>query len=396
MGERAARSWDAFLDGQSRFDFSTVRIHADHGAAVSARALGAQAFTIGREIHFGAGRYNPDTAAGRALLGHELSHVVQQHEGRADSVQCKPGDPAPPPALIPTPAPAPGASPPPPPVPNTAAAVKQDAVKVGMAWGSLLGEYDVALSTLKEKRLGVSVWDRMTDAEKEKWGNDAKKQFDTLPTLTAPGRPEMVAAQDEGFEMGVVHGYSLAKFEAFLVKLGTNLAIMLFTGLAARGVRLPGFITQGLRNALPAALRNPATTKAEVEALVASVRLARGRVIYNVGGRAHPTEPPGAINVNPETMAEPIPNHVRCKGEDMDKLIPPGSGDEVFSRNLVGEIDWEKMARASKVVVKPGGTVTLSPYAGQAREVPLIRDAMMRAGFRDVKVVGDALVTGVR
>jgi hypothetical protein len=59
-------------------DFSGVRIHADEVANRESRALGAQAFAHGESINFAAGRYRPDTRAGRHLVFHELSHVAQQ------------------------------------------------------------------------------------------------------------------------------------------------------------------------------------------------------------------------------------------------------------------------------------------------------------------------------
>ena len=59
-------------------DFSRVRIHADGRAAESAQTVGAQAYTVGRDVVFGAGRYAPATAEGRQLLAHELVHVMQQ------------------------------------------------------------------------------------------------------------------------------------------------------------------------------------------------------------------------------------------------------------------------------------------------------------------------------
>lgn len=59
-------------------DFSDVRVHADAGAAASARAVGAQAYTVGSDIVFGDGRYRPETRDGARLLAHELAHVAQQ------------------------------------------------------------------------------------------------------------------------------------------------------------------------------------------------------------------------------------------------------------------------------------------------------------------------------
>lgn len=61
-------------------DFSRVRVHADAGAAGSARAIGAIAYTAGHHIVFGQGRFRPDAASGRRLIAHELAHVVQQSQ----------------------------------------------------------------------------------------------------------------------------------------------------------------------------------------------------------------------------------------------------------------------------------------------------------------------------
>jgi len=59
-------------------DFSRVRVHADASAAEAAHGVNAQAFTVGNDIVFGAGRYHPSTSQGKLLLAHELTHVVQQ------------------------------------------------------------------------------------------------------------------------------------------------------------------------------------------------------------------------------------------------------------------------------------------------------------------------------
>ena len=60
-------------------DFSSVRVHKDSNAVQMTRELNAQAFTYGRDIYFGAGRYNPSTLSGKRLLAHELTHVLQQN-----------------------------------------------------------------------------------------------------------------------------------------------------------------------------------------------------------------------------------------------------------------------------------------------------------------------------
>jgi hypothetical protein len=73
-------------------DFGDVRIHTGASAAASARAVNAIAYTVGRDIVFDEGRYAPQTNAGRHLLAHELTHVVQQSDA-APRLQRQDGHP---------------------------------------------------------------------------------------------------------------------------------------------------------------------------------------------------------------------------------------------------------------------------------------------------------------
>jgi hypothetical protein len=59
-------------------DFSAVRVHV----GPQAERIGAVAFTMGSDIYFAPGRFQPNTVQGQQLLGHELAHVVQQRQGR--------------------------------------------------------------------------------------------------------------------------------------------------------------------------------------------------------------------------------------------------------------------------------------------------------------------------
>ncbi|HEX7286438.1 MAG TPA: DUF4157 domain-containing protein [Candidatus Angelobacter sp.] len=68
----------AFMEPRFGWDFSKVRVHTDEKAAESARAVGARAYTVGQNVVFGAGEYAPGRGEGQRLLGHELTHVVQQ------------------------------------------------------------------------------------------------------------------------------------------------------------------------------------------------------------------------------------------------------------------------------------------------------------------------------
>ena len=70
----------AFADAWGE-DFSSVRIHSDASAALASDLLAAEAFTLGEDLYFAAGRFALQTEAGRALLAHELAHVVQLRNG---------------------------------------------------------------------------------------------------------------------------------------------------------------------------------------------------------------------------------------------------------------------------------------------------------------------------
>lgn len=70
----------AFMEPRFGYDFSGVRVHTDDRAAKSTNAVNAWAYTAGRNIVFGRGRYEPRTAEGQRLLAHELTHVVQQSQ----------------------------------------------------------------------------------------------------------------------------------------------------------------------------------------------------------------------------------------------------------------------------------------------------------------------------
>ncbi|WP_245806744.1 eCIS core domain-containing protein [Arenibacter amylolyticus] len=59
-------------------DFSKVKVHTDQNAFQMSRQLNARAFTSGSDIYFNQGQYNPQSSAGKHLLAHELTHVVQQ------------------------------------------------------------------------------------------------------------------------------------------------------------------------------------------------------------------------------------------------------------------------------------------------------------------------------
>ena len=72
-----------FMEGRFGHDFGDVRVHTDTMAAYTAQALGARAYTVGRNVVFAGGQFMPDSAAGQQLIAHELAHVIQQRAGAA-------------------------------------------------------------------------------------------------------------------------------------------------------------------------------------------------------------------------------------------------------------------------------------------------------------------------
>jgi hypothetical protein len=72
---------DAFRSSmESAFgaDFGAVRVHTGPAADELNRTMQARAFTVGRDIFFSKGSYQPGTTSGQRLLAHELTHTVQQ------------------------------------------------------------------------------------------------------------------------------------------------------------------------------------------------------------------------------------------------------------------------------------------------------------------------------
>ena len=72
------------------YDFSQVRVHTGTAAQQSAQNVNARAYTVGRDIVFGAGQFVPETHEGRRLIAHELTHLMQQSGG--DGIRVAPGN----------------------------------------------------------------------------------------------------------------------------------------------------------------------------------------------------------------------------------------------------------------------------------------------------------------
>lgn len=82
-GQPLPRSTRNEMESAFGADFGGARIHTNQQAGVAARDINASAFTVGQDIYFGEGQYQPDTKQGKHLLAHELTHTLQQANGRS-------------------------------------------------------------------------------------------------------------------------------------------------------------------------------------------------------------------------------------------------------------------------------------------------------------------------
>jgi Domain of unknown function (DUF4157) len=86
-GSSMDRPTQSFMESRFGTDFSHVKIHTGDDAVQMSRELNAQAFTVGSDIYFNSGKYNPSSDSGKHLLAHELTHTVQQGGATAGMVQ---------------------------------------------------------------------------------------------------------------------------------------------------------------------------------------------------------------------------------------------------------------------------------------------------------------------
>lgn len=85
-GRPLTREQRTYFEPRFGADFGQVRLHTDGSADSAARAVGALAYTRGYDIVFRKGEYRPESSAGRRLLAHELTHVVQQRGNGAGGI----------------------------------------------------------------------------------------------------------------------------------------------------------------------------------------------------------------------------------------------------------------------------------------------------------------------
>lgn len=86
-GQPLPRGVRAFFEPRFGMAFNEVRIHTDRHAHSLARSVNAKAFTLGKNIVFNRGEYQPESYQGKQLIAHELTHFAQQHNLTENVVQ---------------------------------------------------------------------------------------------------------------------------------------------------------------------------------------------------------------------------------------------------------------------------------------------------------------------
>jgi len=80
------------LDRELRADLSGLRVHTGPDAARAAAALHARAFTVGSDVYFAGGAYDPTNDAGVELIAHEAAHVARGRGGSRGAGVSRPDD----------------------------------------------------------------------------------------------------------------------------------------------------------------------------------------------------------------------------------------------------------------------------------------------------------------
>src|SRR5439155_6303986 len=81
-GDPLAPGIRSYFEPRFGRDLGAVRTHTGADADETSRAIGARAYTYGTDVAFRAGEFSPETVDGQRLLAHELTHVIQQSDGR--------------------------------------------------------------------------------------------------------------------------------------------------------------------------------------------------------------------------------------------------------------------------------------------------------------------------
>jgi Domain of unknown function (DUF4157) len=335
----------AYFEPRFGHDFSQVRVHHDARAADSARAVHALAYTVGHDVVFGAGQHSPGTTAGRRLLAHELTHVVQQDREYTDDSGVMQRSPL---------------------------ECSQRFPQTLQLYGGIEG---VATRTLILHTGGV---DPTTVNNFQTLGLKAFKELQDLirdNSLTFDTTKDPQKSGD-----CIRYPYPLGNalgLEA--VELCQEGAFVKFKFICVDA-------------ASPA--EEPITgVQREAREMVNELRKNGKEVVINLGGEAAESELkqwPYAVNLNPTPRVAEVPNLVREPAGRLGELFEAGSADKVVSNRLPksalsGE-NLDKVAKGAFDVLRKGGEIDMHIYGGH----PGFQAALERAGFDPANIQNES------
>lgn len=189
-GSSLDSSTKEFMETRFGYDFSNVKIHSDEIAARSTSLVNALAYTIGNDIVFGQGQYQPDAVRGRRLLAHELTHVVQQSQTAPSQLQRQP---------------AAGSQ-----IANDDQSLAEELDNEVQGWESLADQdADLMLRARAARMVLLLKWRSRpplrTPEEKDKFTNECDKlsltELDTLNAFSPEGAESYLAFYPKGFPL---------------------------------------------------------------------------------------------------------------------------------------------------------------------------------------------------
>lgn len=242
----------SYFEPRFGYDFSKVRIHTNVAANRSARSINALAYTSANNIVFGDGQYNLQTNIGKKLLGHELTHVIQQTRMQRNFIARQEGE-------------------------ESGADISLgylDNNIVGAGAEEIVGKTQWLV--LKEFMRGfLSGVKFMPDEQKQR----IQKKF------TEQGFVDTVK-YTAGYALGIIEGignsiYGLVQAVITLIKLPyeiNNFLLVTFPDLAIKyGPRIAAFITEGggleqkMKNAVSKFMKNPRENLKQIQAVLDSI-----------------------------------------------------------------------------------------------------------------------------
>jgi hypothetical protein len=445
-GQPLASTIRAEMEPRFGSDFSHVRIHTDEKAARSAAAVNAAAYTVGAHIVFPGGSRAPESVENRQMLAHELAHVMQSSSSLPNPLAAlkieppmskrevaarrgahaalsgrQPGEllsKAASPAIFRQEVEAPSLEQVPPgqsggvnlpAVSKEAADPRGDVDYIDKRVAAVgYGLYDGFLifcglsQPIKVPEylmdFGQAKYESVSSEIHEDYGT-AQKQIPLGPPAAGEALPyAYFRVGDTGIIAPTVFSPATApriveagwaSVKELQRQVQTELVYLALSIIGAMAIR--AIIGKLVKIGEEPPSENVLQLRQNAAEIASRLRQAGKPVKVNLAGAG---EVPDAVNINnlSDQQAKGIPNLVRANVEDVGDILPADSVDAVISNNVVrGRVRWGPAAKGSLRILKPGGRISVAPYAGDLEaHLKEISSALQDAGFQQVRVLPES------